>query len=77
MGEVLLGAALALVSQAVYERLRDAHRARAVADALEAELHGVVFGEQSFGGFSSHVFDELFGDIAALLPGKLVREVIG
>jgi hypothetical protein len=77
MFEVLLGAALAIVSQLVYERFRDAHRARAVADAVEAELHGTTFGKTSFGGFSTHAFDELFSEIAALLPRKLAREIIG
>jgi hypothetical protein len=77
MLEVLFGAVLAIASQLVYERFRDAQRAKAVANAIEAELHGASFGDTSFGGFSAHAFEGLFGDIAALLPKELAREVIG
>jgi len=71
------GAALAWLFQLVYERSRDSHRSKRGADVVEAELHGTHFSPVSFGGFSAHAFDELFAEIADLLPRDLAREVIG
>lgn len=75
---VILGAVVALGGQIILQRWKWARRRRVIVVALEEELRAVVFDEggQTFGGFSSQTFDELYADIAALLPDDLARQVI-
>ena len=75
---MLFGAVLAVGAQLAFERSRDAHRAKVVALAVEAELHGVEFTGNTFGGFSAIAFDMMLPQIATRRnsdrPRRLIRD---
>ena len=75
---VVLGAAVALFGQFILEHWRESKRRTVILLALEEELRAVAFkpGSKYISGFTSQTFDELFADIAALLPPVTARRVI-
>ena len=75
---VLLGAFVALGGQFIFERWKAGRRRKVLLLALEEELRAVAFNPEhrSFGGFTSQTFDELFADVALLLPPEPARNII-
>lgn len=73
---ILTGAAITAFVGYVAWRAQHARTARAMADALWAELHGVAFGNEDFAGFTSQVFDSQFEKLFTL-PRELRVEVMG
>ena len=76
----LLGARLALWQSARLAKDRRARTARNLCVAFWEELSATAFygpaSAPNFAGFSSQVFDTLFGEMADSLPETLVRDVM-
>lgn len=76
----LIGALLALMGRALWERWRKAWIAKRLAVAFWEEMKGVEFGRDAqgpqFAGFSSQTFDTLFSELAESLPDALARSLM-
>ncbi len=74
----ILGATFALVGQFFLENWKAARRRKALRMVLREELRAVRFDppKHSFGGFTSQTFDQLFADVALLLPMETAQRVI-
>ncbi len=74
----ILGAVFALAGQFFLEKWRVARHRKALRMVLREELCAVRFDapNQTFGGFTSQTFDQLFADVALLLPLVTAQTVI-
>ena len=74
----ILGAVFALAGQFFLEKWRVARHRKALRMVLREELCAVRFDapNQTFGAFTSQTFDQLFADVALLLPLVTAQTVI-
>ncbi len=74
----ILGAVFALAGQFFLEKWRVARHRKALRMVLREELRAVRFDapNQTFGAFTSQTFDQLFADVALLLPLVTAQTVI-
>ena len=74
----VLGGLVALFGQSFLEKRKEARRRDVLQMALREELRAVAFTApaQTFAGFTSQTFDELFADIGLLLPLGMAQTVI-
>lgn len=76
----IVGSGVTILAQVLASRYRKGTAARGLAIALWEELSAVQFAMASpvpdFAGFSSQVFDSLFGELAVTLPETLFRSVV-